>query len=296
DREGGVLLERETPAKGLGFNHHSEVLDDGTMLSLTTHPHDVDGHAWYGVAIEKWDPASESVVWSWDTEQAVASGRLSPPRAGIESPWHANALDWVRDPLGDAVWVSTYVSQALWRVDRSTGEITHILGARGDFELVDAAGAPLPPSGWFYGQHDPEVTADGRVLLYDNGVGRPGGSQSRVAEYQLDLEARTATPLWSWTEADWWTPFIGDADYLPDGHVLINKGFIRCVTPWLFGQRSGVIELDPSAPSGPEVVWRLDWPDTHGSAFRAERYDGCEILDHGASCPQVADRIDQLGL
>jgi len=291
--DGQVLVDRTTPHVGLGFNHHSEVLPDGTVVSLTTHPHDEDGPRWYGVAVEQWDPTTDSVPWSWTT--ADVADQL--PRQDPVSPWHANALEWVTDPHGDALWVSTYVSQALWRIDRDSGAITHVLSSYGDFALIDTSGAPLPDGEWFFGQHDPDVMPDGRVLLYDNGVGRPGSnSQSRVVEYQLDLDARTATRTWSWTEAGWFTPFVGDADYLPDGHVLVTKGVIHCVTPWQTGQVSSVIELDLDAAGGAAPVWRMDWGDEDGQVFRSQRYDGCDIFSHAGSCPTVADEVAQLGL
>ena len=292
--DGTVVAERTEPLFGLGFNHHSEVLDDGQVLSLTTHAHVMGAERRYGVAAELWDPTTDAVAWSWDTEQAVANGQLPPPAS--ESPWHANAVEWVTDAHGDALWVSLYTGQEMWRVDRVTGDITHLLAYDGDMQLLDATGVPAPASQWFYGQHDPDVTEDGLVVLYDNGVGRPGGSQSRIAAFQLDLDARTATALWSWTEEGWYTPFVGDADLLPDGHVLATKGVIQCTTPWLTDEHSAVIELDPAAPGGPEPVWRMTWDDRDGQVFRAERYDGCEILQHGGMCGDVADRIDQLGL
>jgi len=77
---------------------------------------------------------------------------------------------------------------------------------------------------------------------------------------------------------------------------LATKGVIQCTTPWLTDEHSAVIELDPAAPGGPEPVWRMTWDDRDGQVFRAERYDGCEILQHGGMCGDVADRIDQLGL
>lgn len=289
DLAGNELVHRELPTFGLGYNHHSEPMPDGEVVSLTTsHNRPVGGGTqWYGVAVERIVPSTGELTWSWDSQQLVDNGTVSPQTG---SPWHANALEWVTDPHGDALWISLYEGQAMWRIDRATGERTHVFGPGGDFTLVDPSGTPLPASEWPYSQHDPDVTPDGRILLYDNGVDRPGGAYSRVSEYQLDLDSRVATLLWTWTEPGWYTPIIGDVDYLDDGNVLIAKGVVRLLTLWL-DQPSAVIELDPSSGT---VVWRMDFDDIDHAVFRAQRYGGCEIFSNAKHCPSVAQRIEAL--
>jgi hypothetical protein len=287
DLSGNVLLERTSPDFGLGFNHHSEVLDSGEILSLTT-SRDTDGNrSWYGVAIEQWDPSTEDVTWSWSSQQLYDNGTFGTQYD--DSPWHANSVTLHDDALGAAAWISLYYGQMIWRVDRNTGELTHRFGPGGDFALFDTQGSPLGPSEFPYGQHDPDYTDDNRILLYDNGVDRPGGSFTRVAEYEVDLTANTATLLWTWTEPGWYDPVIGDADYLPNGNVLVTRGHVWC---YAFNNGdSGLIELDPV---NHRPLWRLDYHSGSNAIFRAERYGGCEMFANGKYCPAVADRIAQL--
>ncbi|MBX2801759.1 MAG: aryl-sulfate sulfotransferase [Myxococcales bacterium] len=287
DLMGEVQLERTPPTFGLGYNHHSEPMSDGQVLSLTTSA-DTDGSdTWLGVAVERFDPSTDDVTWSWSSQQLYDDGTVL---AQDDSPWAANALRWTTDAHGDALWLSLYTGEAMWRIDRATGQRTHVFSPDGDFTLVDTDGETLPDSEFAYRQHDPDFTDDGRVLLYDNGVGRPGGSYSRVSEYQLDLDANVATLLWTWTEEGWFTPVIGDADYLPSGNVLITKGVVRGLTPHN-PQPSALIELDPESRT---VVWRMDFDQSTYSVYRSQRYDGCEIFASAAHCPAVAERLGQL--
>lgn len=287
DLSGNVLLERELPDFGLGFNHHSEALSDGSYLSITGEV-DTDGNdSWYGVGVEHWHP-DDGLLWTWDSQALVDAGLLEDSFSIVGMPYHANAASFHTDALGDALWISNFGEEELWRIDRATGERTHVFGRYGDFALLDTTGEPLPDAEFPYVQHGPDYQDD-RVLLYDNGTGRPGGSYSRVAEYQLDLVTLEATLLWSWTEDGWYDQILGDADYLPNGNVLVTQGFNACVD--LFGNdTSEIIELSP--PAG--QVWRLQWPNRNWTTYRSQRYDGCDVFSNARYCEDVAERLAEL--
>ncbi|MEQ1570443.1 MAG: aryl-sulfate sulfotransferase [Myxococcota bacterium] len=283
DLSGQVQVERSEPDFGIGFNHHSEPLDDGTYLSLTAHTDSLGTHEWHGVGIEVWSP-TDGVVWSWDSQALVDGGYIPEPSAFAgDLPYHANAVAMVQDAHGDAVWVSNFGMEELWRLDRATGELTDVFGDGGDFALVDPAGDPLPDGDFPSVQHGPDYQDD-RVLVYDNGQ---DDNQTRVVEYQLDLDAHVAVQLWEWTEPGWYHPILGDADYLPGGNVLVTQGN-SCFT--LFGPESSIVELAPPATE----VWRMWWPGNNFSSYRAERYDGCEVFGNARYCPAIADRIAEL--
>ncbi|MEZ4241973.1 MAG: aryl-sulfate sulfotransferase [Myxococcota bacterium] len=290
DLSGQVLLERETPDVGLGFNHHSEPMADGSYLSITGDRDGSGNDEWNGVGIELWHP-DDGVRWSWTSQGLVDDGYITQPSPFDPLPYHANAVSLVTDALGDAAWISDFGYEELWRIDRATGALTHVFGHGGDFELVDTAGQPLPDSEYPYVQHGPDYVDD-RVLLYDNGQGRPGGSYSRVAEYELDLTANVATLLWSWTEPGFDYPILGDADYLDAGRVLVAKGANRCLDPFGTGA-SEVLELQPEGGSA-RVIWRMTWPDRSHAIYRAQRYGGCDVFANARYCPTVAARIAEL--
>jgi hypothetical protein len=295
DLSGRVLLERDEPEFGLGFNHHSEPLADGSYLTITGERDELDGDDWNGVGIELWHP-DQGLLWTWDSQRLVDEGYIQQPGPFDPLPYHANAASMRTDALGEAAWVSIYGLAEIWRIDRASGDLSLVFGPGGDFSLFDVDGDPLPDAEFPWVQHGPDYSDDDRVLVYDNGNGRPGGDYSRIAEYQLDLAAREATLLWSWTEPQWHDPILGDADYLPNGHVLVTQGANQCLDP--FGSTtSEILELAPDAPSagaGATVVWRLAWPSRQYSTYRAERYGGCDVFANARYCPEIADRLATL--
>jgi hypothetical protein len=287
--DGTVLMRRDAPDFGEGFNHHSEVLETGEVLSLTGSSNADDSRSWWGVGVELFDPSTEELRWSWQTQPLVDEGVLSAV-PGEDTPWHANSVTFRDDVDGPAAMISLYIAEQLWRVDRDTGELSWVFGRDGDFELLDTDGAPLEDSEWFFGQHDPDYRDD-RVLLYDNGNGRPGGSYSRAAEYALDTDAMTATLLWAWTEDNWYNPVVGDADWWGDD-VVITKGFMGCWSPGS-SDRSAVVQVDPATDA---VLWRMDFDDASQVVYRSERYDGCSLFHNAKYCPDVAERVAELSL
>jgi hypothetical protein len=222
------------------------------------------------------------------------SGVLSPPSpadlAFLPGPYHANAASILDDQLGDALWLSIYGHKQLWRIDRTTGQRTHVFGAGGDFTLVDRLGSPLADSEYTWVQHGVDYKPDGHLLAYDNGVDRPGGSFSRVVEFQLDLVSNRAVRLWSWTEGGWFNSVQGDADYLPNGNVLVTQAWSPCLED--HADVNEIVELRPRGT----VVGRITWPDDTWGSYRSERYDGCAVFSNARYCEALAARWDELGV
>jgi hypothetical protein len=287
---GEVLLRRDAPDVGLGFNHHSERLADGATLGLTFSDDHLGDVAWTGVGIELWHP-ERGVVWSWTSQELVDDGQVAEAYPEGGSPYHANAVAFVDDDVGEAAWVSLYFARQLWRIDRATGARTDTFGLRGDFTLYDTSGALLPEEQWPHVQHGPDWTEDGRVLMYDNGTHRPGQLQSRVVEYAVDVARREATLLWQWSEPGWYDPQLGDADYLPNGNILIAKGFILAASPASAVQASQVVEVTRDG----EVVFRLSVGDPEWPLFRAQAIDGCDLFANGRYCEATDAAIAEFG-
>ncbi|MEZ4426595.1 MAG: aryl-sulfate sulfotransferase [Nannocystaceae bacterium] len=171
----------------------------------------------------------------------------------------ARHLDWI-------IAVDPLASEVAWR-----------LGEDGDFTLTEGA--------WFYHQHAPEVQEGGRLLVYDNGNNRPGTGfrpgdaplYTRVVEYALDDDAMTATQTWEWiADPPRFSGFVGDADRLVDGHVLITDGgLFNLEAPSGVVLYSIVEEVDPSDQG---TVFRLHVGDPDGptsyTVYRADRVAG----------------------
>jgi len=276
DMAGEIVFKSPDPTIGFTYHHHAAELPDGGLLTLSK---TVEGdHS--GFAIVVISPVTGEVTWSWNSQTAVDRLQMIPD--GSPDPYHSNSVSFVDDSEGSGAWVSLRHPSQVIRIDRDSGDVTHILGRGGDFRLLDANGGLLPDDAWFSGQHDPEFDFP-KVLVHDNGVLRVP-EQSSVMELELDLDALTATVLWTWDEPGWFEPVFGDADRLPNGSVLVTRGacWDGCVAYNLDDERpSNYVEVEPI--SG-EVVWRLDHQSYFGT-YRAERVDGCDLFANTRYCP-----------
>lgn len=264
------------PSLGGLPHHHVELRDDGDVLMLSTLANTDERGDFTGFSAEKADLYAGTVRWAFDSQVAVDGGQLGRVDTSSD-PWHANALVWVDDADGEGVLASLYGIRHLLRLDPLTHQVLWRLGAAGDFQLLDASGAPLDASDWFVATHAPELNGD-RLLLYDNGNNDRG---SRVVELALDTTAWTAQETWSWTEPGWREPIWGDVDALGDDHVLITRGHCAECSAATPDSRSEILELDRS--SG-DVVWRVRFPNPDDGLYRAERIDGCALFANDKYC------------
>jgi hypothetical protein len=204
------------------------------------------------------------VVWSWKLFDHV-------PIAGArEELCHGNALS-VEPAAGVVYYNCRFLG--LFKLDRASGEILWRLGGRYDAESLGPGDFTFdPPESQFSDAHDPEIHADGSVLLYDNGGYKPSSNvefHTRVVEYQLDETKHTATrtfefpgdfPVDAWYRDSWYTPIWGDADRLANGNILVTAG-MRSTS-----LSTRIFEITRQG----EVVWELTFPPNYGS-YRAER-------------------------
>jgi arylsulfate sulfotransferase len=185
---------------------------------------------------------------------------------------HANSV--VLDEDRNALLVSVRHLDAVLAIDYDTGDLLWRLGPGGTLEMQG--------DGRFqYHQHAIHVLDGGDIMLYDNGNERPAPPgtppQSRVVRYHVDDAAGTVTQEWEYPSTLDGRPafafFVGDADLLPNGNVLIDDGGLTSETSDVSAR---LLEVDPAdGPSGGEPVWELrvydDGPDW--AVYRAERLD-----------------------
>ncbi len=248
---------------------------EGALAFLTTTEDEVAEDCWvlgYGIIV--YDPVADEVLWDWSTHGELGDGVPIDPAFAYQGctrdQVHGNALvHLVDDDGGERFLFSVRKYNQIVSIDVDTDAVTWRLGPGGDFELVDALDLddpqPLDDTAWFYGQHAPELQhRDGdrmRLLLYDNGNGRPAGRSDKTADYgrvlELDLDegALLAAPLWSYGSPDpdspehFYSDLVGDADMLQGGdRLLYVKG------------RDGPYVAILSYPEG-EELWRLSCPD-----------------------------------
>lgn len=194
---------------------------------------------------------------------------------------HGNAV--VYDEDADLFLISARHLDWIVAIERATGDLAWRLGPDGDFTLDGDS--------WAYHPHAPELQDDGSVLIYDNGNGRPGTGfepgddppYSRAVEYALDTTTWTATETWAYVHpvANNYAPFVGDADRLSNGNVLITDGgLVSDPAANIFEptniKSARILEVTADDPA--EVVFELEIGDlvTGYTTYRADRIESLQ--------------------
>ncbi len=243
---------------------------------------------WEGFVIQRLDPGSGEVRWSWSAmDDGVATGALEAGDRHDATPYHANAVWDAEEADGPKVYVSLRNMSQVLRIDVATRRVDLRIGLGGDLTLLDADGAPAEDADWFFGQHDVKRIGD-RLVVYDNGLGRTavgGAPYSRALVLVLDEDAGTARIDLSWRGADDWSaPAWGGLDRRPDGTLDLAIGHFW----WVNADatlRSALAVLRPDAAGGAALAWRLDFPARETALYRSDRIDGCAIFALAEACP-----------
>lgn len=150
--------------------------------------------------VQEVDPRGR-VVWRWNSRgrirlgetgrwwrNVLANSKSTGTRPTIFDPVHINSIE----PRGpDELVISTRHTDAVYGIDRSTGEISWKLGGLETPQSLRILGDPARKS--FGGQHDARIGEDGILSIYDNAKDRP--RRPRAAFYRLHVGRGVATYL-----------------------------------------------------------------------------------------------------
>lgn len=201
--------------------HDFVELNDGTITAIVVeYRKGSDGTDVRGDKLVEIAPdGTQTTVWSaWDCfDPDVTPG--DEPALG----WtFVNALNVADDEA--AYYISIRNFSSIVKIDRATGTCEWAVGGdAGTFEVDGVS---------FKHEHQFKVFDD-RLLVFDNaGL---ANNKSRVVEYQLDVEAQTATEIWRFEPEPSLNSFVlGDVDRLDNGDTLVTwsvAGQIDRVTP-----------------------------------------------------------------
>ncbi len=204
----GELVRLITTRDSIIDGHELREVEDGNFLIDSYVPGRANLRRFGGPAraavvsaeIEELDPRGR-VLWRWRSRRHIdldETGRwwrnvLSNAKSGLRAlptfdPVHVNSIE----PRGaDEVVISTRHTDAVYGIERSTGEVAWKLGGSPTPESLRAIGDPAHKL--LGGQHDARIATDGRLSVYDNGKDRP--RRPRVVFYRLDPEAGEAVYL-----------------------------------------------------------------------------------------------------
>jgi hypothetical protein len=269
----GTLVQMVAAAEGNTDLHELEREPNGDYLMISSnHPRlHVDLTEYGGGAddtvadqqVEEIAPNGEQ-VWKWDTKDHIdldQTGRWWPKIIGepFKDIIHMNAVEPVGD---DAVLISVRHNDAIYKIDKASGEIVWKLGGIWTPESLNVLGDPQGsyPLG---GQHDVRLEPDGTVTVYDNNTGF--APSPRALRYAIDENARTATLLESVTDPLVPSSFCcGSARHSADGSWLMSWGGRSLVTEFdAAGDRAfklgfGGTAFSYRADSAPEGSLEID--------------------------------------
>lgn len=188
--------------------------------------------------IEAIDPAGDE-IWHWNSSEHISLGEtgrwwptaLALPERDIV---HINAIEPVGD---DALLISLRHTDAVYKIDKATGDVIWKLGGTWRPESLRIIGDPegAYPLG---GQHDVRLLPDGTITIHDNNSNQP--TPPRAVRYAIDEAAGTATFVEARTDPE--VPAsgcCGSARRSPDGSWLFSWGGNSLVTEFdAAGQRT----------------------------------------------------------
>jgi uncharacterized protein (TIGR03437 family) len=265
-------------------------------------------------------PSGGQIVWEWHVwdhlvqNYAAAKNNYGDPAAHpelvdpnssyprlIPAFWnHMNSIDY--NPTLDQILLSVRGNSEVWVIDHSaskteaTGHSGGKYGKGGD--LLYRWGNPLMYGAGkgtdeiLYQQHDAQwiesgLPGAGNILIFNNGVGRPGGDASSVDEftpavdssgkYTLALGSAFGPSKLTWTYMGTGTEkyFDGDisgAQRLPNGNTQICWG------------THGVIEEVTAAG---EIVWKYLNPVVQGGPLMQGQLPGIDVKNKNESLNSV---------
>jgi outer membrane protein assembly factor BamB len=186
--------------------------------------------------IQELDPRGR-VLWRWNSRGHISlaeTGRwwrnvLSNPRRRLQGreafdPVHINAIE----PRGsDEVVISTRHTDAVYGIQRSTGEVVWKIGGSKTADSLEIVGDPAQKL--LGGQHDVRIAEDGSLSIYDNGKDRP--RRPRVVFYRLAPEQGRVRYLGQLNDSEVKTSHCcGSARELAEGGWLVSWGDNPLVT------------------------------------------------------------------
>jgi Arylsulfotransferase (ASST) len=181
-----------------------------------------DGLIWDGI-VQEVDIPTGRVLFEWHSypQIGIKESYSNPPKKQLGTkpfPYdyiHVNSIE--EEPDGNLL-ISGRNTDAVYEVSRRTGKILWRLGGK-------KSTFRLGPGVRFAWQHDGRRQPDGTITMFDNGAAPPVHKLTRILVIKLDEEQKRATLVRSYHHPKrLLSPFEGNAQFLPDGHVFVGWG------------------------------------------------------------------------
>jgi hypothetical protein len=194
-----------------------------------------------------------------------------PPQFTDPDMVHLNAIDY--NEALDQIVISSRKTNEIYIIDHSIsseaaeGDLGNFLYRWGNPKMYNCG---TSADQLLYAPHSVNWLADDKLILFNNGVNRPGGNYSSVETVLLPIfengnyshqSGEAFLPNFSTYSynigQDYYTQSQGGAFQLPDGNMLVTISTMKTI-----------LELDPSG----EIVFEY-YHDENGNIPRAQKYD-----------------------
>jgi len=217
------------------FVDMSAIIDGGQSVAWIT-----------GILIIQEFNSNDELIFEWNAWEHLSIADYT--NLNLE----ADAIEWMHcnsiEVDGDEhILISNRASNEILKINRQSGDIVwHLGGPLNEFTFIN------DPKHGFKMQHDVRRLDNGNITLFDNGVTH-SPPISRVLEYGLDENEKTAELVWDYIHPDSIIGLaMGSVQRLPNGNTLINWGTIN--------NRGALIT---EVTNDKNIVLEIQYPDQH---------------------------------
>ena len=232
------------------------------------------------------------VLFEWHSypQVGIKESYSQPPKKQLGTkafPYdyiHINSI--AEEPNGNLL-ISGRNTHAVYEVNRRTGKVLWRLGGKKtDYKL----GAGVK----FAWQHDARRQPDGTITIFDNGAAPPVEKFTRVLVLRVDEQQKRVTLVRSYRHPkQLLSPFEGNAQFLPNGHVLVGWGGWPYISEL---DRNGRVLFDayfghgkkPGEDADTYRAYRFAWQRPSDGAARRSPSPAARSTPAGTAQPNVA--------
>lgn len=236
DLLGKIYREYSVPG---GYHHDYHEMPNGNLIVATSNL-DPGSRLTVEDYVVEIDRSTGKIVKKIDLGTILPMDKGKSLGAWTEDDWfHNNAVYY--DAASGSLLLSGRHQDAVVNLDYATGKINYIIGSPEGWP-ADMQQYFLTPAGdnfeWQWEQHAVSMLPNGDIMLFDNGPNRSKNkadavpaekNYSRAVIYRVDAAARTITQVWEYGKErgnSYFSPYISDADYLGENHILVHSGGI----------------------------------------------------------------------
>lgn len=295
---GKVYAEYRIPG---GYHHDKWEMEDGNILILTQ---DFTSHTVEDMCVLV-DRHTGEILKTWDYKKILPQDVAKSGSWSDDDWFHNNAL-WY-DKKTNSITLSGRHQDILVNIDYETSEINWMLGDPEGWpqEMVDKYFFKPVGEGdfdWHYEPHACVITAEGDVMVFDNGHFRSKNPEhylkgddnfSRGVRYAINTEDMTIRQVWQFGKErgkDFFSPYISNVEYYADGHYLVHSGGMAQedgVTVEGIGSRAALNNPNIKLSSitvevlNDDVVFEMHLPANYYRAEKMPLYDARDLFTLG---------------